>query len=994
MKFFYAFIFFIALIFNTIQAQNASVTGKIADNNEQTLVGANIVIKGTQKGTTTNSEGEFIFEKLEKGEYILVVSFIGFKSKEQKINIVDGNETLILNINLQDDFLGLDDVVITGTFNPQTKLESTVSITTLDQKAIEQQAARSTGDLIDAIPGFYVESGLGEGANNIYPRGLPIGTGSFRYTALREDGLNNFEVSDKTFFNADAFAKSDLTIEKVEGLRGGNSVIFSSNTPGGIINFVSKTGGTSLKGDVKYTYGTQQLYRVDFNLGGALSEDKKWRFNVGGFYRYDKGLRDFTGPANVGGQVKLNVTRFLDNTEKSYIRFYGKVLDDNINIWTATPYQGYDKPRAVSGFNSLTKSNLIPSNAGEINLPDPLNPTQFRRASVSNTGQFKYKNIGMELQYDLGEGWTLKNQLRYVVASGQISLMQLVTNPTNIQSVLAGAVAANPLLLTGGLSAYTPIIRYSQPLQTNGNVYQPAALTGETIPFSSLATSNVPQTNLLNGNGMLGAMGMFVTNTQNTNFINNLQLTKTLGKHTFNFGGYLSAYNSDEYWNFNSLLMDLQSNPRLIDVQLQRTSNPTDIYEISRGGVSSANFQYERSNSRNITFAGFVGHEWKATENLNITTGFRYEVNQSTGTLQNTGRRDGRSAGIVRAGSPMTTAIGGIGGLDSNPFTLFDNNADIPLPTFLLYDTKYDVWGANLGANYRINEDIALFFNASRGTRYATTQNFIANKDQGLLSGTPLTAQTNLFDNNGFSNPNFSPIPLRNPIEQILQGEIGTRISKEKYGLTATLFGTQITDAPFTLQSAGANGNIQLDVLLYDVRTLGLEVEAIYSPIKNLKLSGNLSLQRAVYTKYPVITITEANVNDRINPTTATRQIDVSNNFVERVPPIQVDLTADYTIKKFNFYVNWRYIGTRWGNRRNTYKLPAFSEVGAGASYRTGKFTLGIQGINIFDAVGITEGNTRTQDNIGPNAAQDNNIINTGIFILPRSANFSVLYSF
>ncbi len=994
MKIFYLLFFSIALIFNTINAQNASIRGKVFDNNQTALVGANVVIKGTQKGTTTNQDGEFYFEKLEKAEYTFVFSFIGFKTKEEVIKIVEGNENLTPNINLQDDFLGLDDIVITGTFNPQTKLESTVSITTLDQKTIEQQAARSTGEVIDAIPGFYVESGLGEGINNIYPRGLPIGTGSFRYTALREDGLNNFEVSDKTFFNADAFTKNDLTIEKVEGLRGGNAVIFSSNTPGGIINFVSKTGGPTLKGDVKYTYGTQQLYRVDFNVGGALSEDKKWRFNVGGFYRYDKGLRDFTGAANVGGQVKLNITRFLDNSEKSYIRFYGKVLDDNINIWTATPYQGYDKPRAISGFDNLTKANLIPSNAGDINLPDPLNPGQFRRASASNTGQFKYKNIGVELQYDLGDGWQLKNQLRYVNASGQVSLMQLVANPTNIQTLLGGAVAGNPLLLTGGLGAFTPIIRYSNPLQTNGNLYQPAAITGEIIPFSSLATNNIPQANLLNRNGMLSTMGMFITNSQNTNFINNLQLSKTIGKHTLNFGGYLSAYNSDEYWNFNSLLMDLQSNPRLIDVQLQRTSNPSEVYEISRGGVSSANFQYERSNSRNITFAGFIGHEWKPTDKLNITTGFRYEVNQATGTLQNTGRRDGRTAGIVRAGSPMTTAIGGIGGLDGNSFTLFDNNADIPLPTFLLYNTKYDVWGANLGANYRINEDIALFFNASRGTRYATTQNFIANKDQGLLSGTALTGQTNAYDNNGFINPTFSPIPLRNPVEQILQGEIGTRISKEKYGLTATIFGTQITDAPFTLQSAGAGGNIQLDVLLYDVRTVGLEVEAIYSPIKNLKFSGNLSLQRAIYTKYPMITISEVNVNDRINPTTATRQIDVSNNFVERVPPIQIDLTADYTIKKFNFYVNWRYIGSRWGNRRNTYKLPSFSEVGAGASYKTGKFTLGIQGINIFDAVGITEGNTRTQDNIGSIAAQDNNIVNTGIFILPRSANFSVLYSF
>jgi outer membrane receptor protein involved in Fe transport len=993
MKFFYTFFCFILLSFQAIHAQNATVTGRVSDNNQTPLVGANIVIKGTQKGTITNQEGEYTFEKLEKGEYTFIFSFVGFKNKEQKVTITQEDETFMFNINLQDDFLGLDDVVITGTFNPQSKLESTVSITTLDQKTIEQQAARTTGEVIDAIPGFYVESGLGDVNNNIYPRGLPIGTGSFRYTALREDGLNNFEVSDKTFFNADGFTKNDLTIEKVEGLRGGNAVIFSSNTPGGIINFVSKTGGTELKGDVKYTYGTQQLYRVDFNVGGALTEDKKWRFNVGGHYRYDKGLRDFTGPSAQGGQIKANITRLFDNN-KGYIRFYGKVLDDIGAVWTAVPYQGFDKPRPVSGWASLTRGTLVPSNAMDISIPDPLNQGQYRRASANNLYQFKYKNIGTEISLDLGEGWQMKNQLRYVIGSSQVSLMQLIANPTNIQAVLSGAVNANPLLLTGGLGAFTPIIRYAQPSLTNGNRYQPAATSGELIAINSLANNNTPQENLLNGNGLLSTMGFFVTNTQNTNLINNLQFSKTIGNHSFNFGAYISAYNSDEYWNFNTLMMDMQSNPRLVDIQLQRTANPSEIYEISRGGVSSAGFQFERSNSKNITYAGFLGHEWKATESLNITTGFRYEINQATGALQNTGRRDGRTAGIVRAGSPMTTAIGGIGGLDSNPNTLFDNNADIPLNSFLIYNNKYEVWGANLGANYRLNEDLALFLNLSRGTRYATSQNFLANKDQGIVIGTPLTGQSNAFDNNGFLNPIFNPIPLRNPIEQVLQGEIGTRILKQNYGFTATFFGTQITDAPFTLQSAGANGNIQLDVLLYDVRTLGIEMEAMYVPFKNLKLSGNLALQRAIYTKYPLITITEANVNDRINPTTPTRQIDLTHNFVERIPPIQLDLTADYTLKKFNFYLNWRYIHTRWGNRRNTYKLPAFSEVGAGASYKTGKFTLAIQGINLFDAVGITEGNTRTQDNIGTNAAQDNNIINTGIFILPRSANFSVLYSF
>ena len=50
-----------------------------------------------------------------------------------------------------------------------------------------------------------------------------------------------------------------------------------------------------------------------------------WRFNAGGFYRYDHGVRDPGFPGIRGGQLKANVTRLLDN---GYVRFSVKYIDD------------------------------------------------------------------------------------------------------------------------------------------------------------------------------------------------------------------------------------------------------------------------------------------------------------------------------------------------------------------------------------------------------------------------------------------------------------------------------------------------------------------------------------------------------------------------------------------------------------------------------------------------------------------------------------------
>lgn len=1012
-----------------------SIKGKVVDADGKAIFGAAVSIKGTAKGALVNEDGTYEIKSVGAGTYTLVTTSVGYKMMEQEV--VVGDSDAASDFTLAEDLLDLESVIVTGTFNPQSKLESTVSITTLNSKTIEQQAPRSTGDLIGSIPGFYVESNLGETGNNIYPRGLPIGTGSFRYTSLREDGLNNFEISDKVFFNADGFTKQDLTLERVEGLRGGNAVVFASNTPGGIINFVSKTGGTDLKGDIRYTYGTQKMYRADFNVGGPLTEDKRWRFNVGGFYRYDKGLRDYTGPANVGGQVKLNVTRLFDNN-KGYVRFYGKVLDDVVAFWSPIPYQGYDDPQPLAGFDNVTKSTFIPSNVGNISLPDPRNPTQSRIVNVANQLSVKYKNIGMELYTDLGDGWTVRNQLKYISSTSQANLIQVVANPNPSINFLLGNVAG---VFTG---QYTPRINYIAPNVVGGLNYTPGSVMGEAINTNQLSAGlttpspalpqgtyaayagllGIPLTdqginpNGINGNGMLIPLGLFIVPMTNTNLINNLQFTKQAGNHSLTFGAYISSYNTNEYWSFNTILSEVSSNPRLVDIRFEPTAaNPSGpIQYVTRGGVFGANFQYEQSDSKNITAALFLGDEWKVNDKLNVSAGFRYELNNAVGALQNTGRRDGRTRGLVRPGSPITEGLGGAGGLDGDVATFYDNNSDVPTQSYTNYNINYEVWGANLGFNLKLGENSALFLNGSRGTRYANSQNFLANKDQGVITGGTLITAANVADPTinpqpgntanigGIVNGTRSPISVRNPIEQILQGELGYRVSTSKFGLAATTFITKLTDAPFTLQSTDAAGNIKLDVLLYDVRTIGFELEGIYSPTRGLRFNTGLSLQNAIYTKYPTVVINEVNaadfptVDDPGNiPETASpadRRIDITDNKVERVPPIQLDFTVDYTISKFNVYANVRYIGARQGNRRNTFELPAFAEFGAGASYQLNNFKLAVQGINIFNSKGITEGNTRTQDNIGPNAAQNNTTINTGIFILPASANFSVTYSF
>jgi outer membrane receptor protein involved in Fe transport len=67
--------------------------------------------------------------------------------------------------------------------------------------------------------------------------------------------------------------RADATLGKIEAVRGGTASILGNNAPGGIFNYVSKTGGTVFQAEIRAKYGLEgngknPFYRTDFNFGG------------------------------------------------------------------------------------------------------------------------------------------------------------------------------------------------------------------------------------------------------------------------------------------------------------------------------------------------------------------------------------------------------------------------------------------------------------------------------------------------------------------------------------------------------------------------------------------------------------------------------------------------------------------------------------------------------------------------------------------------------
>ena len=111
-------IFVLLLFSTTIQAQD--IKGKITSNGEA-LPFVNIYLKGTQKGTVSDENGNYHITNVASGTHKIIASFTGFKQQEQTITI--SNTTLTMNFDLQESE-SLDEIVITGTLKAVSRLDS------------------------------------------------------------------------------------------------------------------------------------------------------------------------------------------------------------------------------------------------------------------------------------------------------------------------------------------------------------------------------------------------------------------------------------------------------------------------------------------------------------------------------------------------------------------------------------------------------------------------------------------------------------------------------------------------------------------------------------------------------------------------------------------------------------------------------------------------------------------------------------------------------
>lgn len=540
---------------------DGGIKGVVKGSSGEPLAGASVQIKNSKYATTTDSKGNFELNGIPEGKYVLIVSYVGYISKEISINVNDAMQTV--SVSLSEDVLQLQQVIVTGT-NPKKKIESSVAITTMSNRQMEVRAPLNTADMFKAIPGIWVESSGGDGPGNTAVRGLPS-TNGYQFMTIMEDGLPVLPAGFGSLPSADQYAKVDATIKNVEAIRGGTAPILAFNSSGAVVNNISYTGGPRQYGKIKFTSGlTQDLYRIEANTGGKIDKADNWEYNVGGFYRTDEGIRPPSFTPNQGGQVKANITRKFKNN--NYVRVYGKYLNDKTQF-LEPGYYAYNtdkKAKALPGFD-VFKESIVPSDTKfTVTLPEG------ESYSVDLADGYKTKSwyAGLLLHFNTSKNWIINNHFRY-------------------QGTKTRAIYT----FVGGAIPYTATQTY---FYLNG-------------------------TQLQNPTGFYTAQSTTDAYVEDNQIIDYLDVSKKLGKHSLNLGTGIYIYKIPNSTSKGFVsYSEIKAQPKRLLINTNTGNGITPLYLLSPGG----NVKYS---GKTVVSSLYASDEFEISNQWRVDVGARFD---------------------------------------------------------------------------------------------------------------------------------------------------------------------------------------------------------------------------------------------------------------------------------------------------------------------------------------------------------------------------------
>ncbi len=266
-------------------------TGNITDENNQPLVGADVVcVTNPTSWTMTDDDGNF--EILLKKEGKVTIIHTGYKSITITLN------STFNKIRLEEDSQVLNEIVVSASREQQKRSEVPAAISIISAQNIESTKAFGIDQLVNLAPGVFMStSRAASNEEHMMSVRSPISTKEwFLYL---EDGL---QIRPTAVFNHNALLEINSTaVDRIEILKGPASSIYGSEAIGGSFNFITKNPTKDLTGSTGFQINDLGLKRYDLEIS-------KYTNNEFGFYLGTHYVQRKNGPIEHSNYEKFAVT--------------------------------------------------------------------------------------------------------------------------------------------------------------------------------------------------------------------------------------------------------------------------------------------------------------------------------------------------------------------------------------------------------------------------------------------------------------------------------------------------------------------------------------------------------------------------------------------------------------------------------------------------------------------------------------------------------------
>src|SRR6056300_130807 len=344
------------------QAQTGLIRGALIDSDFQDPVPfANIVVKETGTGTTSDFDGNYELELVE-GIYTIIFSFIGYETVEVKDVNVKLNEAAIVNVTLNTLAQGLDEVVVSVSASTNTERsvlefqkKSISLVDGLSSQRIKSSGASNIASAVKSVPGVSVQGG-----KYVYVRGL-----GDRYTKSILNGVDIPGLDpDRNTIQMDIFPTNIL--DNVIIVKSASAEMPADFT-GGIVDIITKEFPNSKQFSISFSsaYNPKMHYNDSYLTSKSSSTD---------FLGFDDGLRSIPVDPNQGYTV-------LEGINSPKITQVTRKFNPNMAALKKTSLGDYSF--SVSGGNQFLLKNE--NRIGYFGSLSYKNTTDFYEKSQNNT---------------------------------------------------------------------------------------------------------------------------------------------------------------------------------------------------------------------------------------------------------------------------------------------------------------------------------------------------------------------------------------------------------------------------------------------------------------------------------------------------------------------------------------------------------------------------------------------------------------------------------